>query len=1387
MKKPILLILSIILLQCGAGHAFAANGESLMTTPTRMEEMLKNLQIHYVSSKWGNVMSNVKTIHQDKQGYIWIGTSLGLVRYDGFKTKQYNNTPATPTLLTSNKITCVNDWGKSLWIGTESGLNCLDMETGETRQYHFTDFQNCDHISRILVTRDGTVWVGTEGGLYQYDNSDDSFVFLCNQRGNSKVPHCAIKSLLEDHLGYVWIGTWDQGLYRYNPESKEYYIIPKFNDYNSAHTVFEDSRNRLWVGTWGKGLYLIHNPYDTNKPLQFNNFMSSTTSKGFISDYIYNIQENTDTRILWIGTSKGVMLYSDENGEGEFIKIPEEELPNPYMLTRGASVYLNDKNGNIWISSSQQGVLLASFKPRNFVSTTLPLPFRKEDIIHCITYDHDGNLWFGFGNYGFACQNRMTRSITLGSEFPAMEGVRYPNLVNTIFEDKHHNLLLGTLRNGIIQMDADRKSVANMDMSNTPWLPDNCVYSFSHDDEGNLFIGTWRGLCVRYANGEGAYLNTEKLPNLEYAQIRHILQDNSGSLWLSTQNMGIIRVWGDIHHPASMDMKIYNKPIGTEFVMSANNKILQDKKGRIWACSQETGLMLYDAKRDGFELVNQKYGIPNNNLCSIEEDTDGALWISSRTTIFSLSLMPDGELKGLNIHPNSNNADVFYSSRVSASFDNRKISFGGIDSYTTLSETVKQDSTPNISPCITDVKIFNTSLELIAEDERNEISSSLPPYTNEVCLTQAQNDFTLEFSNFSYVNPENTLFGFKLDGHDKEWIYPETGVAYAYYCNLPAGTYEFHLKVVNSNGVWQEMEQPFVVTILPSIWLRWWAVCLYIIILGVIGFFLFNYLRSREQHRRELHLARLSNEKIEELNHKKLQFFTNITHDLMTPLTVISAMMTELEAEVPEKKDAYQIVRNNLNKQMRLLQQILEFRKAQTGNLQLRVSNGDIAEFCKKEVESIQPLMKRKKLHISLLCLPEQICGYYDSDALDKIIYNLLSNAAKYTQETGFVQVMLELEEKPDGRFVRLTVKDNGKGISPERQVNLFKRFYEGDHRKFNTYGTGIGLSLTKDLVTLHHGTINVNSKEGEGTEFIISIPIDRSHYADEEIDDTFRYASNGDIADVIDGNDIAEESDSHVETEEKKQYTLLLVEDNDELLLLMKNLLRHQYNIITAYNGKEAIDALKDTQVDLIVTDIMMPVMDGIEMTQTLRSDSEFNNCPIIMLTAKRDDQDRAEAYEAGADAYITKPFHMSLLQARIQNLIKQREKVLAEIKSKVFEVFGELNVTSADEEFLKKCITVVNKHLADGDFGQEEFAYEVGTSKSTLYKKLKALTDMNVSTFIRSIKMKAACEILKKNPSIRVSELAYAIGYNDPKYFSNCFKKDFGMLPSEYAKKEK
>ena len=682
---------------------------------------------------------------------------------------------------------------------------------------------------------------------------------------------------------------------------------------------------------------------------------------------------------------------------------------------------------------------------------------------------------------------------------------------------------------------------------------------------------------------------------------------------------------------------------------------------------------------------------------------------------------------------------------------------------------------------ITDIKIFNHSFSNLPVELQQKISPVMPTYTSKIELPHKYNNFSIEFAALTYKNPELNRYAYRLQNFDRDWQYTDADRRFAYYNNLPSGTYTFQLKATNENGEWSGYVRELTVVILPPFWATWWAYLLYVIIVSVIGVSIYRTAKNRILLRNALRLREIEKAKAEELNHAKLQFFTNITHELLTPLTIISATVDELKTQAPSHNDLYTVMNSNIQRLIRLLQQILEFRKAETGNLKLRVSPGDIAAFVKNAAESFQPLVKKRKIHFSFLCDPESMIGYFDMDKLDKILYNLLSNAAKYNKEDGFIQVSLSYDET-DKDFVLLKIKDNGKGISKEKQKNLFKRFYEGDYRKFNTIGTGIGLSLTKDLVELHEGTISVESEVDHGTEFMVRIPIERSYYDEEQIDDeAISLMQNS-----VNYEDTQEDAD--VETQEVtiKANTILLVEDNGELLHLMTKLLSREYNVFTAQNGKEGIAVLEKEDVDLIVSDVMMPEMDGIEFCKYVKGHLEMSHIPMILLTAKNKEEDRAEAYEIGADAFISKPFNLTVLHARIRNLLKYKERMARDFKNQIVFEVKDLNYTSLDEDFIQRAIHCVNNHLEDPNFDQAQFADEMRTSKSTLYKKLKSLAGLNTSSFIRNVRLKAACRIMEeKGTNVRVSELAYAVGFNDPKYFSSCFKKEFDMLPSEYIER--
>ena len=512
--------------------------------------------------------------------------------------------------------------------------------------------------------------------------------------------------------------------------------------------------------------------------------------------------------------------------------------------------------------------------------------------------------------------------------------------------------------------------------------------------------------------------------------------------------------------------------------------------------------------------------------------------------------------------------------------------------------------------------------------------------------------------------------------------------------------------------------------------------------------------------------------------------FTNITHELLTPLTVISASVDHLREEEPTHEREYDMMQLNIQRMVRLLQQILEASKSQAGELKLKVSQGDVMKYIYETALCLEPLFKRKNLTFNISCTPQSMMGWIDTDKLDKIIYNLLSNAAKYTSE-GSVSLDVRTSKNYDHLYIK--VSDTGSGISKQQMKQLFQRFFDGEYRRHQTFGTGIGLALTRDLVYLHNGKISAESEEGKGTVLSVWLPITKEAFLPEQIDDSGMVDFNIPKNAIIDVNTAAI-PDNYEEDEPEEvdsdDYRILLVEDNIELLMLMHHILKSQYRVYIAHNGKEALDIIHQRPLDLIVSDVMMPEMDGIELTEAVKEDPNYSHLPIILLTAKTQEEDREEALKTGADEYLTKPFRLGDLKIRIDNIIENRKRIQQDYSQQTSleshqDAEREL---SPDEEFLNRAKTCVLKHLDDADYDRDAFAADMGASSSTLYNKLRSLTGMNVSTFIRDIRMKEAYRIAQANPDIRVSDLAYRVRFHDPKYFSTSFKKYFGTQPKEF-----
>lgn len=1342
--------------------------------------LLTSLKFKQISTLNGLPTDEVQKVYQDKDGLIWFATRYGLCQFDGYEVKLYKSNLYTPGLITSNNVYCLADDGEhNLWIGTQEGVNVLNKKTGKIRSY-LSPAIPCNSVSCILVTRDYTVWLGTDAGLCQYNPQNDTFVIYDERITGGLLSRTPIKALYEDRDGDIWIGTWQKGLYRYNTKTKKIYSYPKFNSRNSAHVIFEDSHRTIWVGAWDEGLYKLNDPKNLQTVTFTNYFRRAGNEQSLSDNIVYDIIEDPNSQTLWVGTRSGlsIMKQSDPGSfinykpRGTFFHIPYDELNS----------IIRDSYGNIWIASIGGGVLMTDTRRPMFDLHVIDLSDEQiaTTAIRSLFVDSMDNLWIGVGSYGLACKMKGSGKVLMHSRIPEFSHIPFIPTVYSMIQRKNGEVWFGTYNGGVYVYQRGKK-VVNLLSKNCDFLVNDCISALYEDSKKNCWVGTRGGMAVKLENGKSSRI--EKMvfkdgKTLDSYYVKDIVEDRDHSVWVATADHGIIHISGDIRQVESLKFTNYslsNRSMTTNAILCLH----LDKKGRLWAGTEGGGLYLYNRNKALFEAKNREYNIPGDMIGSIEEDNIGNLWLGTNVGLARLNTQARGNNEAVRMYTSADGLqDNFFISGSSCNY-HEKLYFGGYKGYNCFIPKNMEDGQEEVPFIITDIKFFNKSFDVLPPNIKNKISIDMPAYTQKIEIPYQYNNFSFEFAALTYTRPQLNQYAYRMIGFDREWQYTKADRRFAYYNNLKSGTYKFQLKATNEHGIWSGYIREIVVIILPPFWATWWAYLIYTVLFMIVSFYVYKAIKNRILLANELKVREIEQAKSEELNHAKLQFFTNITHELLTPLTIISATVEELKREIPGQRSLYSVMNNNINRLIRLLQQILEFRKAESGNLKLRVSQGDIVAFVKNQIESFLPLIKQRKIEISLDCASESMIGYFDVDKLDKILYNLLSNAAKYNKAGGSIKISLLYDK--DKSFIWLSVKDNGEGISPEKLKDLFKRFYEGDYRKFNTIGTGIGLSLTKDLVELHKGTITVDSKLGVGTEFTIKLPIDSSYYDQSQIDNKEGFP----IKPPEEDNNLSDEM-VDVKTKTEKYYSILVVEDNKELLELMEKLLKRDYNVFCAENGESALKLLENEDIDLIVSDVMMPGMSGTDLCKYLKGRFEMSHIPIILLTAKNLEQDRVEAYEAGADAFISKPFNLAVLYARIRNLLKYKERVANEFKNQlVFEV-KDLDYTSVDEEFMQRAIDCVNRHLDDCNFGQIEFVEEMQTSKSTLYKKLKSLTGLNTSAFIRNIRLKAACHIMQeKASSIRVSELAYAVGFNDPKYFSTCYKKEFGMLPSEYMER--
>ncbi|WP_299555835.1 two-component regulator propeller domain-containing protein [Seonamhaeicola sp.] len=1367
-----------------------------------------NFNFERITTSEGLSQNDINCIYQDDEGFMWFGTFDGLNKYDGYKFINYVPNPNNPESISSNIVfTITGDKKGNLWVGTTGGgLNRYNKVTDKFTRFNHDPNDgssiDSDFIRGVFVDNLDRLWVSTDKGLNMWTNSSTGKPTFKHYPAPDGMP---LKNIYQDSKGTIWtVGS--NKLYQVKETKNGSFRLRRVLYNNDVHNsgisyIGEDNKGNLLIGT-SNGLYEKSLKYKKRNAKR----ISGTPTKRLVID---------DEGQYWIGGNNGLFqfIYNEKNRTlvktNHFTYNPVD--PNSISKDVVKALY-KDKTGIIWIGSNGGGVNKVNPKKKQFlhIKNTLNPNSLSYDKIRSFFEDSYGNLWVGTEGGGL--------NVLLHSESNDFNKFKKFESVNKVFaleEIKHKNrkkLVIGDgSRRGLFMLDIE-KALKNIDTPVERLMEtSNSVFSILHDTDGNLWIGTYGGGIYRLIANESGdfditiFKHDEQNPNSVSGDIiREIYQDSKGNIWFGTGD-GLSRLdYGELLEDDPM-FDVFKTVPEDETSISHNYimPIYEHSSGDIYIGTFGGGLNKFVPSRNGmdekFVRYIQKDGLPNNVVKSILEDHLGNIWVSTNKGLSKFD--PESETFK-NYDVNDGLQDNEFQELAGLKRRNGELLFGGINGFNVFTPSEINDNILPSETVISSFSIFNEKVEVGEAYGKTVLLDSAISYTKNIDLKHHQNSFTIEFTGLHYEAPLKNKFSYILEGYDKDWMLSTSNSRFANYTNISPGNYTFKVKSSNSDGIWDATPSELNLYIAPPFWKTNVAYFLYTLLaIGLLlAFRKYTIIGTTRKH--QLELEHLEKEQKEELQRVKLEFFTNISHEFRTPLTLIKGPLDYLMGakstqDNEEVREQCQIMLKNTNYLLRLVNQLLDFRKINQGKMRLVIRHTNIVNFIKDIGEPFQFIAHKQDIDFSIKSPHQSIKAWFDHDALEKVIKNLLSNAFKFTPRGGEVEIHITKETKPNvevSDYVVIKVKNTGRGIDQDEIESIFNRFYtkKDKHKNSNFQsGAGIGLAFTKNLINFHRGTIEVESEPNESTTFIVNLPQKKTAYEaipeisiKEKTESDFHVRSSEQESYAIHLNDELE--DSEISNSRSKLPVLLVVDDNKDIRNFIRKALGESYRIVEASNGAEGLELANEIIPNIVLTDVIMPVMDGIELCNELKNKNETSHIPVIMLTAKSSSESEIEGLKIGADGYIKKPFDINILKLKLSNILKYREGLKKKFNREITLQPEEVTVTSLDEKFLKRAIEIVEKHMMNTDFNVELLVKEMGLSRSNLYVKFKELTGLSSSAFIRNIRLKRAVQLLEQS-NFSVKEIMYMTGFNTSSYFSQCFKKQFGMLPRDYVKKIK
>lgn len=1276
--------------------------------------------------------NEIQDIHQDREGFFWIATTNGLARYDGYRLLNFRSNYKNQNLLAANAITSIDDNNLYVWIANWGGLNLYDKQTCRIMPFPDKRFQN-HSVSYVAVDKTENVWVASDGRMYKCDSIAHIVkeYELVNSAGKSQG---GIQSIYIDRKNQVWVMATN-GIFKHNSITDTFIHYPCSQIGTTANVMYQDQSGSYWLGTWGAGLW--HFSPDKEGEECCEQYKMIEPNENLTESTIYSIEQDDTFGYLWVLSYAGLyVLKHKDNGTLEMIDI-HNLIDTHMMYTR----ICKDKEGNLWLGSYDTGYTILFNNPNvdNFPLLQLKKKLGWDANILNLSLDNDSIMWFEQDRHGL-CLYNLSHDLFVDSNIGE---------VNIIKKSLHKS---GVWVNSKYEPHVMRLSQKDMkvQVEEDIFVAEGGVGDLIEDKEGNLWISVWYGsLNVKCPDRKLLVASNEKTP-----RIASLASDMEGNIWGISYDRQIYRLTC-IDHCISCELK-GRIPILSE--KEEVEKFCFDKEGCLWLNTSLERILRSDKTMKTFENISVDNMMDNCTVLGLLSEKNN-VWIITNKEILQYNIESQTYLN----HSTADDNVVVETFRYRAvSSDGQGgLYVGGHKGFIHIRDT-KDLSVNEVNPhlYITDVKVEDKSIFFDNISKENTI--------NRITLIPTARNIEIFFSPLLYSVNTKYRIAYRLEGMDNDWNWLEHGKYSVFYNRLPKGTYKLHLKLESEWGRKIEDEVTLTITKEPAYYETWFAYFLYVILIGLcIYLVIFLYIR-RMKLKSGIKLE-------EELTRMKLTYFTNISHELLTPLTVISCITDYFEQKNPAARQQSIMLKANVDKLKRLIQQVLDFRKMDMGKLKLNVSEGNIREFimniCKV---NFMPLAQKKNITLEVDMDVEELYGYADFDKLDKILHNLLSNAIKYTPENKYIRVKVEVINEYVHRVLVIKVEDKGIGISSNEIEHIFTRFYNNKKNR-QVESNGIGLSLTKDLVNMHHGDIAVESVLGQGSCFTVKLPIDKGSYTSDELfDETM--VIRGDMAQIAE--------DDNVSFSDTDQFSILLIDDNVELLSVMKEMFKERYKVLTATDGRTAYDKLNNNEVNVIICDVMLPDINGWELCTRIKGDLRFNHIPVIILTARNGADDRIASYEAGADGYIAKPFELRILLARIDNLVRASKMRQITFRKEENPNLESLAYPLANKKFLQSIIDSIDRHLDETEYSLDQLSVEVHMSKSTLYRKIKSMTGMTPLDFVRNIKMKRACMMLLDRTQ-NISEIAYAIGFTSPRYFSKCFKDEFGVSPTEYVQK--